>query len=72
MLLLILLVSPQSLIADSPSLSTPVRIERLLGQGTFGKVVAAKTIKTNHPSLRTGDAVAVKIMFVLPFFSFVV
>ncbi|GAA6010259.1 hypothetical protein JCM11491_005415 [Sporobolomyces phaffii] len=38
------------------------RIERLLGQGTFGKVVSARTIKTNHPGLRAGDGVAVKII----------
>ncbi|GAA5976524.1 hypothetical protein JCM5350_001718 [Sporobolomyces pararoseus] len=44
------------------SSGTEFRIERLLGQGTFGKVVAAKTIKTNHPSFRAGDAVAVKII----------
>ncbi|GAA5898845.1 dual-specificity kinase family protein [Sporobolomyces salmoneus] len=44
------------------SSGTEFRIERLLGQGTFGKVVAAKTLKTNHPQLRAGDAVAVKII----------
>ncbi|GAA5831913.1 hypothetical protein JCM3766R1_000150 [Sporobolomyces carnicolor] len=44
------------------STGTDFCIERQLGQGTFGKVVAAKTIKTNHPRLKAGDAVAVKII----------
>ncbi|GAA5938470.1 serine/threonine protein kinase KNS1 [Sporobolomyces koalae] len=39
------------------------QIERLLGQGTFGKVVAAKTIRSNNPHIsKVGSAVAVKII----------
>lgn len=38
--------------------SSPVRITRLLGQGTFGKVVCAKNIDN-------GQEVAVKIMYAL-------
>ncbi|GAA5824527.1 hypothetical protein JCM10212_003709 [Sporobolomyces blumeae] len=39
------------------------RIEKLLGQGTFGKVVAAKTIRSGDPSIaQVGASVAVKII----------